>query len=259
MRSVALAALAGVLWSAPAFAGVVVLNADQSQYTFGETRALVRYRTSQTNWDQIVATSSSISTSTIVQQANLGTLPALNGVAWDFVLNFRQGIGYEWTLSRVGGSQVSTVRWEADFNGVSPLRQVNAIRFYAEAGATMPGGIATAQMSVTNLAFSASGFTNTGTLVDLVDDWDDVGPNDGNDPDLPSQAIIADADLTTTDWTFSGRVRASWTFLPGFTAPAGNLDERLKLDVKMGSAIPSAGSLAILGVAAAVVSRRRRA
>lgn len=259
MRSVVLAALCGLCVSSSALGGVVQLNANTSQYTFGDTVALARYRVSNTNWDQIVATSSSISTSTIVQQANLGNNGQLNNAAWDFNLSFVQGVGYSWTLQRVGGSTVSTVRWEAPHNGISPLRPVNAIRFYAEAGSTMPGGIATAQLAATNLAFTAAGFTNTGSLVNLIDNWDDVGPNDGQDPDLPLQSIIADGDLTSTNWSFTGRVLASWTLLPGFTAPQGNLDERLKLDIKMSTAVPAPGGLAAMGLIVGLASRRRRA
>jgi hypothetical protein len=251
--SSALVAVAGL--SSVASAGVVAtLNANPANYTFSETRGLVRYRVSQTNWDQIIATSSNITPSTIVQQANLGNNNQLQGTPFNFNLTHTVGVGYSWTLTNTITNAVSTVNWTAPHNGSSPTQPVNAIRFYTQAGGTLPGGVASASFSATNLAFT--GATTVGSLVNLSQSW--VANTTNGEP--PSQLIVADGDLTTFSWSFTGTVVANWTYLPGFTAPQGNLDERLKLDIKLTNAtlIPAPGAGLALVMGGLVAARRRR-
>lgn len=244
------------------WASVVHLNPDPDLYTYGETRALARYRVSNTNWDQIVATSSSISASTIVQQANLGNSAQLNGTVWDFTLSYAAGIGYEWTLVKMSGNapvSSSTVSWTSPHHGVDPDRPVNAIKFYTQAGAQMPAGIETARIGVSNLHFSAAGYSTIGALADMHDFFDDVGdPGDNWDPDLPLQVIVANGNLADTDWVFSGRVVAMYTLKDGFTSPGGTIDERLKLDIKVTEAVPAPGAAALLAFGMLGLFRRQR-
>jgi hypothetical protein len=86
----------------------------------------------------MIATSTTISTTTIVQQNNLGNHDALNGVIWDFSVSYAAGTGYTYTLSRVGQA-ANTVQWIAPYQSVSQLRSFNAIELYAHATGNSPG------------------------------------------------------------------------------------------------------------------------
>lgn len=209
----------------------------------------VRYRISNTNWDQVIATSPYVGYETIVQNRNLGNHNQLNEAVWDFTFSYTAGAGYTFVLTHVSGGSppvtASTVNWTSDFNTVSPLTSYNAIEMYAQAGSSMPSGISAAHVTVTDLAFSGTGLMTVGTLRSLYDLWDDVPPlDDGQDPDLDLQWILADTDLSVFDWALTGRVVA------GFTGTAGgNIDERLKFNIKVAQlgpvvAVPADDALA---------------
>lgn len=102
-----------VVGSGAVQAAVVALNADGSQFNPTAVAMNSRYRISQTNWDEMIATSAVISTSTIVEQKQLGNAATLNNRAWDFSVNYVAGSGYNFTLSDTSlaplGSSPSTV------------------------------------------------------------------------------------------------------------------------------------------------------
>lgn len=226
-----------------------------------------RYRVSNTNWDQMIANSSLISGSTITQNANLGNNNALNNVVWDFSMVHTAGTGFAFTLSRTVGTTLttSTVRYTTTIAGnpaVTPLRSFNAIEMYVEAGTDYnTSTLASSHIQATNLAFNLTGSTQTGSLITLRDDLDDVAPlGDGRDEDLYKQFIVADADLSQFNWSVTGQLQAGFTLAGGATS-AGSLDERLKFDIKALNVTiipaPAAASLTLAGLAMVGLRRRR--
>lgn len=240
--------------SSSALAGMVHLNPSAATVakTPDSTVAAMRYRVSNTNWDQMIATGSDVGYGTIVQNSNVGTHTALNGVSWDFTVAYAPASGYEFTLSRPG--QTRTVAWAVPAFGLAPTRAHNALFLHVQAGSGMPAGIATASVTVSDLAFSGAGLTTAGALRAMGDDWDDTAPFDDRvDADSDEQWIVSTSDLSATSWLLTGKVSAAFTYLPGYTSPGGNLDERLKFDVKALSAtvvpVPEPGSV-LLGLIA---------
>ena len=164
------------------------------------------------------------------------------------------GSGSEWEVGEgVWTSSGSTLTRATVYSSSNGGALVN---FSAGAKAVFTGPVAADRNGVidTNLAFT--GATTVGSLVNLSQSW--VANTTNGEP--PSQLIVADGDLTTFSWSFTGTVVANWTYLPGFTAPQGNLDERLKLDIKLTNAtlIPAPGAGLALVMGGLVAARRRR-
>lgn len=253
--------VAACVLGSPALAGMVRLNAPDSMINPiqpAQTVAVARYRISNSNWDQMVATSSSISASTIAGSNNIATHTTLNHAAWNFSFSFEPGEGYTWTLNYLSGGRVSpgttrTVTWTSPLNGASPTASFNAIQLTAEAGPSMPTGVNSAYVSVSNLQFSGDGLSTQGALVNLVDYWS------GLESDNATQWLISDTDLSQHAWTLSG------TLIAGFSGSAqGNIDERLRFDARTASVVTVPAPAAItLGAAAlgglGVIKRRSRA
>ncbi len=258
------AGIAFALLAGSVEAGLVTLNADASLIGSSSDASNFRYRVSNTNWDQIIASSTSISNSTIVGSRNPGTHSALKNAAWDFTVSFVPLSGYIFALDPVAGlnsNAAQSITWTSLFGGVDPLRAHNAIKLTVSAGSGMPGGIDTAYVDVSNLAFSTSGFLSTGSLASMRNNWDDFGSlTDRDDPDTLTQWILADENLANWAWALTGRVQAGFTYLPGVSSPGGNLDERLKFDIlpQWVTAVPSPGGFAFLALGGFVVLRRVR-
>lgn len=248
---VVLGLVAGVAASVvPMAAADVILNPGFGVMSTN-TASVTRYRISNTNWDTFIGSSSTVSTSTIVQSANLGTQTALNTLTWDFAYAYTSGVGYTWTLSRAGTT--STMSWTAPTaNGPNPTAAFNAISIAIIAGTAMPAGVTSASASATNLAFnfSSGGAPITGSLRDLASTWTPSGSS-GQDRIM----IFSDTDLSTTSWSLTGKVQFTYSGTAG-----GSLDERLKLDVATMAAIPQpAGVLAFGAIACLGLRRSRRA
>jgi hypothetical protein len=177
----------------------------------------------------MIATSSNVTYGTIVGTKNLGTANSLNGVEWDWSMAYTAGSGYVYTLSKPGTTSV--VQWTAPWvnayvnpnETVSQTRSFNAIYLYCAAYAK--GSFTSSQFDVTNLAFSGTGLTSVGSLVDMQAD---LPPGE-----LVDQWLIADTDLSVTDWTLTAKVRGQFT-----GAAPSNLDEALKFDIKTKGVVP---------------------
>jgi hypothetical protein len=249
------AVLSGVVgMAASAHAGTVTLGVPDPQVSsLAGTVMDARYRISNTNWDHMISTSSSVSVSTLVQTANRGNHDQLNGAAWDFTLDYSPVTGWSFVLNHAGGGSpnatTSSVAWSAPFNSVSPFRSFNGFELFAVTNVTGLANIASGLVTVENLAFSAPGHTVVGSLGDLV-------TSNG----LVRNVISADFDLSTTAWTLSGRVRASYVYANGASTPGSNLDERLKFDIKATTVtlIPTPGAAAALALGLLAAGRRRR-
>jgi hypothetical protein len=242
--------------SDPAEAGLVTLGVDPSliSVTSPDLGVQVRYRVSQTNWDQAILTSSTVNNNTIAATGTLGNNAQLNGAIWDFVMSYDPLLGITWSLTHAGGGSPTTgartLQWTAPVNGESPIQSHNALQLYVKAGSSMPGGISSAAVDVSNLSFSATGMTNAGSLADMNASWT-------SNPGSQSTAwIVSDTDLVATAWALSGRVRIAYQ---GST-PA-NLDERLRFDVSTHgvAAIPAPSALTAIAGLLAVARRRRPA
>jgi hypothetical protein len=255
MRSFTFFALSALATASTASAGAIVnLNPSTAGLTVATDVMDARYRLSNTNWDQMISTSSNVSVSTLVQTANLGNHDALNAVAFNFSLGFDPSAGWAWTLAPVGGGPASTLNWTVPFNGASPFRSFNGLELFVVAANMNPANIASGTAAATNMAFSSAAATTTGSLVDLVSTW--TGPNTGG---LQLQFITSDTDMSTFAWTLTGRVALSFTYQPGTNNPGGNLDERLKFDIKAAQIVPAPGFVSLAGVAGIAALRRRRA
>lgn len=241
----ALVLVLGSAFPTPADA-LVYLNASQLDFikTPDSITMNSRYRLSQTNWDQMIAYSDVISTTTIVQSNNMGNQPALNHDIWDMTLAYVAGSGFNFTLSMVGGPSWN-VAYTAPKNGFSPNRPYNVVELYLKSRA---GTGWNTYGNVTDLAIA--GQPTSGALVDMI------GVTPPNDDD--KQYLYSTSDLSGTSWTLTGKVQL------GYYGTPPNLDERIALDLKTFSGtsdvltdIPEPGTLMLLGGALAAFAGRR--
>lgn len=235
------ASMVGVL---EASAAEVALNASGNGYTFSGDIIDARYRLSNTNWDHAISTSSNVTPATLASTANIGNNSQLNNVTWDFALSFSPSNGWTYTLTNGPTSHVRT--WSAPYNGVSPIRSFHALEIFVVA--TNPNATIYQSVSAraTNMSFVSAQATTTGSLVDLV------SVSNG----LVRQYVISDTDLSTIAWSLQGKVNLAYVLNPGQNA--GNLDERVKFDIKGETAVPAPASLALLGAVGLGAGRRRR-
>jgi hypothetical protein len=249
----AMSVVVACLTLAGSAAGAVIqLNPSSPGLEVTGTVMDARYRISNTNWDQMIATSSSISGATLVQTANLGTHNQLNARAYDFDLGYDPVAGWTWSLTNVSGGAKSLVSWTAPFNGASPFRSFNGLEIFAVAANLDPATIASGTSSITDFAFFAPGQTVGGSLVNLVTTWTGAGTGG-----LVRQFVVSDTDMSTFAWNIRGRLQMYFTYQGG-VANTGNLDERLKFDIKAGTVIPAPASAALVLVGGLVAARRRR-
>lgn len=236
------------LISVPAMAGTISLNYPESNIASWDNGVMdARYRVSNTNWDQIIATSSIITPAVIVQQANLGTHNQLNGALWDFSIDYSPIDGWTYSLDFVSGGSPSTsstaLVWNAPFNGAAYDRAFNGLEMFAVIG-SLPSGISAMSMEVTELSFSSPGNTIVGSLPDLT-----------STGGLVRQWIYSDMNLAATSWTLSGRLRGAFVGTTG-----SNLDERIKFDVKATTVtlVPEPSLATLVGMGGLLVVRVRR-
>jgi hypothetical protein len=233
----------------PAAAATITLNYPAANIASSSGTVMdARYRVSNTNWDQMIASDSNISPSVIVQQANLGTHNQLNGALWNFSIGYAPTSGWTYTLALDSGGNpsatTSTLVWNTPFNGASPTRSFNALELFAVVG-SLPGGVSSMSMQVTGMTFVSPGNTVIGTLPDLT-----------TTGGLVRQWVYSDSDLSATSWTLAGQLRGAFVGTTG-----SNLDERIKFDVKATTVtlVPSPGAATLLGLSGLLAARRRRA
>ncbi len=235
----------------PASAAIVSLGVDPVRVTVTSTAMNSRYRLSQTNWDQMIATSTLISGATIVQQQLLGNAYTLNGRAWDFTMDYTAGRGYVFTLADTTvpplGVSPSTVGWIAPFGGISATRSFNTIELFAQAKNTLQTGVTAQSIELSDLSFSGAGLGTTGSLANMLDTHL-LSPTNGQD--FARQWLVADTDLSLFNWTLSGTVQAWFSG----TVPH-NFDKQLKFDLRtvQASVVPLPPAVALLGAGIAVL------
>ncbi len=232
-------------------AGLVTLSADPSSIALNpsaDAAMRTRYRLSATNWDAVIVTSNLVSNSTIAASAGLGTAAQLNGASWAFVISYDPSSGYLYSLTAAGGGSpattATTLVWNAPIGSKSPFASHDVIQLQVYALSSMPSGVTSASIAVSDLAFSAVGFSTIGSLSSMNQSW--VSGTTG----ISTQWIRADQNLATTAWTLSGTVTAMFT---GTSNPG--LDERLKFDVVTQASIPAPA--AWITLTAAIVLPRR--
>lgn len=236
--------------SGAAWADSIILDAVEGTdfENPGSTVMDARYRISGTNWDQMIATSSSISTTTIVQTQNLGGVATLNQDVWNFSMSYVAGTGYTFTLTEVTDANTanlitgsSTVSWTSPqaSTGSSPTEAYNAIHLLAVANLRTP--ITASQIDVTNLVFTSSTLTQTGgPLTNL---------NDTNSLTFDEEWLVADTNLALHNWTLTGTVVAQYTG----SAWTGDGGETLKFDilttnVDLITPVPEPATVTVMGL-----------
>lgn len=236
-----------MLCMAPAaHAALIQVGAPVTDSQVASIAMASRYRLSQTNWDQMIATTT-VPAPIIVQQKGLGDAATLNNRAWDFSMTYTAGSGYQFTLTDTSatplGSSPSTVSWLADFNGISANRSFNSIEIFAQAQNSLLSPAASS-ISVTNLGLTGNLGLDSIVLsspIANMNDTNSTSPGPGGQ-DFALQWLVSSVDLSLYNWVLTGRVQA------GFSGVASPGDERLKFDLKTAqvTAVPLPAALPLL-------------
>ena len=216
--------------------------------------AQAQYRISKGDWDAGLSTSSSITSSNIVQESNLGNTIRLNAARFAFEFNYSVADGYTFNLTHLDGGDpgldAANLSWSAPHNSVDQDRSFNAINISAQA--TDRPGWSSTEMAATDLNFTVNNGANiNGSLNNLV--------SNSTGSQLEDQWIIADFDLSQTDWSLTGIVEANYTPVNG--QGLSSLDDAVKFTLKTNqvtSSIPTPGAAALAGIAALGTIRRTR-
>lgn len=202
LAAIALAA-AGLVWANAAEANNVFLDFDKTNILTEEGVGFARYRLNATNWDQAVGNDGPFAVS---ESSNLGNVAALNGVEWAFTLSYTAGTGYSFTLD--DGTTSSTDSWTSGIGSggsLLPTQSFNAIGLQVAAGGFKAGNTGwVASMFATDLAFSGAGLTTVGSLSDM-------SVVDAGSSTSEFQYLVSDVDLSTVNWTLTGKVEGTYT------------------------------------------------
>lgn len=245
-----LVALSGSVASAQS----VRLNVDPAEIaSTGSTVALARYRLAQTNWDQALASSSTINSGTLQGTADLGNAAALDGVQYTFALSRFGGSHWTFSLTPTAGGTTRTVQWIDE--GSMPA--FNALRISITTGAR--SGVTSSSLSLSDLSFSSPSLGSSGMLMNMLSAYNQAIAGSGGEV---RQWLVGDINLADSTFTLSGKVLADWAGTAG-----SNPEERLvmnisALQVGLASVIPlppaSMAGLGTLGGLAALSAFRRR-
>lgn len=249
-----LALLATFLFAPLARATLIYLDSNLVTIHDEVTRAGAKYRLSNTNFDQSLDNGAGTANSKNFNRLNLGTVSQLSGSTYDFQLSHRSGQGFLWSMTNVANGLTSVLGWgtfpipitggildiDPLLNRIAPNRPFNGVAI--EARGIGAGG----RMVVSNLTFSSPFAVADGTLANI-----DVSQGS------LTRRILASGDLSKTNWTLSGRVRAFKN------TPGGDENVKLTLFVKQYDAtfaqpVPEPWTFATVGAALAILLWRRK-
>jgi hypothetical protein len=244
-----------------------------------------RYRLDGTNWDMALhsgtGTNDPQPAPADFVQAELGNLAGLNNVTYRFTVSHRAGFGFSYTMKNLGTSTSTVLSWGSGLAGtnVTTLQRWNGtgldginheptdpFNFLLIEARAQRNNDANPQepdssMSFSNLFFSGTGLTTSGSLV-----AGSTNENAAGSPWTPSggaseagrywQFLYSDVDLSDYDWTFSADVS-------GFANTNGGQELlRFELTAKNVTPVPlpAAAWLLLSGLGGlGILGRRRRA
>lgn len=175
------------------------------------------YRLSNTNFDQRLNNGGPVATSANNITLNLGNVAFLNDRTYDFTLEFRAGTagvnrGFVWRLNSTGST--GTLAWgvfdppvpppstvSATLNSVVPTASFNAITIAQRAQSAVGTG---SYVTLSDLNFVASPLTIDGSFINSTV----TTPGGGPAAPILTQVLASTVDLSTLDWSLTGKVRA---------------------------------------------------
>lgn len=218
----------------------------------------VDYRLSNNNFDMRLNNGGPVATAANNITLGLGNVAFLNNRTYDFSLEFRAGTvgvnrGFIWRLSNPGSN--GTLAWgvfdpvvpppstvAASINSVTPIASFNAITIAQRAQVTAGTG---SYMTLSDLNF-ASPLTVDGSWINSTV----TTPGGGPAAPILTQVLASTVDLSTIDWTLTGKVTA-------FKDTTGG-DESVSLTIAVRNAsftiAPEPSSIVLGFIAAAFVA-----
>jgi hypothetical protein len=249
-------AVSASLASVGSHASTIALDANPAIITSSQGMDFARYRYGKTGWEQAVGYDGSQGFY-VANNSELGNnypYPNINGVVFDFTLNYSAASGYTFTLTN--GAFSSTDSWTTQLLGPgiqSTGKGYNAILLQARANVTT-GATSNDQMNVTDLVFS-SALSSTGSLGNMNVAQTGVGTTEDY------QWLIADTDLSLIDWSLSGKVMGALVCESGTADCIAQESVKFNIATKSVSTVPVPAAAWLMGsglVALSAIARRRK-
>jgi hypothetical protein len=250
---VALLAIVGL----PTQASTISLDANPAIITSQQGVDFARYRYGKNGWEQAVGYDGSQGFF-VANNSELGNsypYPNINGVVFDFTLNYNAASGYTFTLTNGAFSSVdSWLNPQTLGPGiVATGKGYNAILLQARANVTT-GVTSTDQMNVTDLVFTSS-LASSGSLGNMNVAQTGVGTTEDY------QWLIADTDLSLINWTLSGKVMGALVCQSGTSDCIAQESVKFNIATKSVTAVPVPAAAWLMGsalVALTGIARRRK-
>lgn len=188
----------------------------------GTTVMQGKYRLSHGNFDLSLSPYSGTGGGGTWISNNMGNVPALTGVSWDFVLSNDPGVAISWVFQRVSGTPTTVTQiWgtggSATLNTTSGTPFGPHDRFFDTLRITARASQANASTAISNLAFTSPTLSlSAGSSFQTIT----VTPST-LEPPLPTfpadaagfdtQWLLADVNLANYAWQLSGRVTLTRT------------------------------------------------